>query len=537
MFSWNFVQKNSTVLIIFVVLVTIIYGASLSGDFVYDDREILNNREMLSTPQGLSQAVLTPFWTPESGLYRPVTVLSYAFNFMTLGNSSFGFHFINILLYISICLFIYLLIKKLFENEVIAFAVALIFLVLPIHTEVVANITGRSELLALMFSLLALLEMAQIKPKFWLLGIWTLLSIGSKETGLATLPLVLLVMFIKERSLTINVLKKYFRELASMVIAIEFYLVLRFFSLGSANFLGVKTTIIENPLMFTDMWSRIATAFKVLSMYVSKMIFPINLCSDYSFNQIPIIHNLSDIGAVFGLLIFLSSIFLVVFYLNKKPLISFGLSIFIFSFLPVSNIFFPTGTIAGERLFFYPSFGFSIIFGYLLYKTIIIFKKENARKIILTVFWIIIVIYTIRSTQRQSVWLTEERLFTSASICAPKSVIARSNMGAIYLLRGNLEKAEEELIYAMNIRPTYSKGINNLGLVYFKQGNLAKARELYLEALRQEFPYQGAAENLSALHLAQDNYEMARHWLLYLYPNNTKDVDEFLINYKSQNIK
>jgi len=100
-----------------------------------------------------------------------------------------------------------------------------------------------------------------------------------------------------------------------------------------------------------------------------------------------------------------------------------------------------------------------------------------------------------------------------------------------------LEKAEEELKFAMNIRPIYSKGINNLGLVYAKKGEKDKARELYLKAIKQEFPYEGAVENLVVLYLSEEKIDLAKHWLTYLYPNNSKLVDTLIKNYFGENKK
>ena len=107
----------------------------------------------------------------------------------------------------------------------------------------------------------------------------------------------------------------------------------------------------------------------------------------------------------------------------------------------------------------------------------------------------------------------------------------------MYLLRGDLDKAEEELEFARGIKPIYSKGLNNLGLVYFKKGEIEKAKELYYEALRQDFPYSGAIDNLILLYLSQKDKIHAKRWLMYLYPNNEKEVDALIENYLIENKK
>ncbi len=527
----NFLKKNWIILLCFFVLIFIIYGQSLSGDFVYDDRNILEHIETLSDVKNIDQVIMYPFWNTESGLYRPVTLLSYTLNLAIFGTGSFSFHFINLLLYLFICFFIYLIVKKLFKKENLALLTALLFLVLPIHTEVVANISGRGELLALFFSLLFIFEFIKEKTNFYFLALWSFLAIGSKETAIAILPIMFVLLYIKEQTINIEILKKYFKDISASFIAIGFYFFLRFFSLGLSNFSSLKTSLIENPLIFTDTGGRIATAFKILWMYFAKMLWPTNLCSDYSYNQIPVIHNFLNVEVFLGILLFLSSIILFIYYINKKPIISFGLGIFISSFLIVSNILFPIGTIAGERLFFFPSLGLVLVITFIIYQFLFLIKNKKLKNILVILLTIILIIYGTISFKRQGVWLNEENLFLSAAICAPNSVLSRSNSGAIYLINGDLDKAEEELKFAMNIKPIYSKGLNNLGLVYFRKGDNEEARKLYLEAIKQDFPYSGAFENLILLYLSEGNMDLAKHWLTYLYGDNKELINAIIKNY------
>lgn len=532
----NLTKKDWIYIASFFVLIFIIYGYSLSGNFVFDDRNILENQVLLSPLRNIGQIIMHPFWNIEAGLYRPTTLLSYTFNFIFLGHGPFGFHFINLILYFLICSLIYLLIKRLWKNDHLAFFTTIIFLILPIHTEVIANISGRSEILALLFSLLLLLEFTKEKSiNFWKVGIFMFFAIGSKETAIAIIPILLILLYIKEKNIDLKIIDKYFKSLSSVFLGTCFYFFLRFFSLGPLNFLGVKTSLIENPLIFTDTFSRIFTSFKIMWMYIYKTLWPINLCSDYSFNQIPIIHNFTNWGTILGFIIFFISILFIFIYIKKKPIISFALSIFIFSFLPVSNIIFPIGTIAGERLFFFPSLGLSILIIYILLNLFNKIKNEKIKIIYLFIIILIISFYGFIAIKRQSVWQNEEKLFLSAGKCAPNSVLSRSNSGAIYLLKGNLDKAKEELEFARGIKPIYSKGLNNLGLVYFKKGEIDKAKELYHEALSQDFPYSGAIDNLILLYLNQKDKIHAKHWLMYLYPGNEKEVDALIENYIKEN--
>ncbi|KKW10632.1 MAG: hypothetical protein UY50_C0029G0004 [Parcubacteria group bacterium GW2011_GWA2_49_9] len=374
------------------VVVLLIYGQSLLGGFVFDDRNILDNRALFMFPSTPSDIAMAPHWSEGSGLYRPITLLSYWMNFVFTGSDAFGFHLFNLLLYVGTGFLIYRLLAKLSENRLIGYLTALLFLALPIHSEVVANITGRSELLALFFSLLVYLECTRPDPHWWVSGLWMLLAIGSKETAIAAVPIAILVLYISDyrrgnpaRALTEpNVFVSlvcsakylfatYFTTLSSLVIATYTYFVLRFFALGPAHFFGVEASLIESPFLFTDTFSRVATAFQVVWMYVSNVFIPVGLCSDYTYNQLVIVHSFFNLKTLLGIALFTMAVGAFVYYLRRtpphrthtpnicsawgarspepcaqvqsihtrcggKPLISLASGIFLFSFLPVSNL-------------------------------------------------------------------------------------------------------------------------------------------------------------------------------------------------------
>jgi protein O-mannosyl-transferase len=500
-------KREQIFFIIFAALILFIYGQSLWGTFVFDDRGILDHWGLLSNLSNITQVAVFPYWNIEAGLYRPTTLLSYMFNIVFLGGSAFSFHLVNLLIYFGICAAIYLLVKRLFKDEWLAFLSALVYLVLPIHTEVVANITGRSELLALFFSLLVLLEFTREKVNYWRAGLWLLLGLGAKETAIAAVPLALLLIYIRE-GINVEILKRYFKEFSALVVSVLVYFIMRYFVLGPAYFAGVETSIIENPLIFADTSGRIFTALQVLWMYVSKTFWPINLCSDYSFNQIPIAETFWKPQVLLGAGVLLGSIAAFYIFLKKKPIISFASAIFLTSFLPVANLVFPIGTIAGERLFFFPSLGLAMLAALLL-------SKIRFRWIAL----VLLIPYLIISFNQQKVWLSEERLFTNAAKCSPESVLSLSNLGTVYYFRGEYDKAQEVLEKSRDIKPVYSKGLNNLGLVYWKQGRNREAEQMYFESLRQTYPYHGAIENLVLLYISEGDEEKALRWLRIMYPN------------------
>ncbi|MFH0803932.1 MAG: tetratricopeptide repeat protein [Candidatus Tagabacteria bacterium] len=511
-------------------LVLLIYGQTIFGDFVFDDRGIVEHQFLLSDLKNFHRILTYPYWTEEVGLYRPVTLISYGLNFAVLGKDPAGFHFVNLILYAISGFLIFLLVKKLFFNKILAYLSSFLFLVLPIHTEVVSNIIGRAEILALFFSLLVFWELSREKINFWRPGLWFLLAMGSKETAIAALPIILFLIYFKEKKFfKKEILARYFSGAIAVFVGGIIYFLARFFVLGRQYFLGVETTIVENPLKFAPFLPRIITAFKVLTIYLKKSFWPFGLCSDYSYNQIPVLDNFFNWETILGAAVFLFLIAGVFIFLKRAPILSFGSALFVFGFLPVSNLLFPTGTIAGERLVYFSSLGLCLWLAAILFFISKIKPQKFFQWLFLFSAISLVVFYAAMSYWRSNDWLTEKRLFISASRCAPDSVLSRSNLGAIYYLEGNLGEAKKELLQAQKIYDGYPKGVNNLGLVYWKEGNKEKARELFLRALSLRFPYYGAYENLALMALEEGNLEEAKKWLLEFYSGN-EEMTEFYIN-------
>jgi len=526
-------------LVVCLVMVFSMYGRTLWGDFVFDDRGIVEHQKTLSFGK-LPLVLAMPYFSEETGLYRPTVLLSYALNFSVLGAKPWGFHLINLILYALCGWWLRLLIRRLFANDSLACAATLLFLVLPIHTEAVANIVGRTEILALSFSLLALYELAKEKGDSFLIGLYFLLAMGSKETAIAVLPLAVFVVWIKEKKLfEKNIFQQYLWPALALVVSGALYFLLRFFVLGRQYFMFADTTVVENQLKFVPYLERLGTSLAIFwNIYLKKSFWPFDFCSDYSFAQIETVKNFFNYQTLGGLVVVLFLIAGSWFFLKRWPALALGCVFIFFGFLPVANWLLPIGTIAGERLAFFPSVGFCLIAAQLLVSSLAIKIKKRQlffKAIFLTILLALIGFYGWRSFTRSGDWLTEKKLFTSAAQCAPRSVLSRSNLGASYYLAGDLAGAKKELLTAQEIYDGYPKGINNLGLVYWKEGDIAKAREYFLKALDSRFPFYGAYENLALVSLEEGKIDEARSWLLKFHSGNQETTEAYIQAFLGQN--
>jgi hypothetical protein len=166
-----------------------VYARSVGFAFVYDDIWVVLNNTLLHSPSRWPQILATP-WQPH-GLYRPLTSLTFAFDWALGGGAPGRFHLVNLLLHAAASALVYALASRWLPRPG-ALAAGLLFALHPVHVEAVANVVGRAELLATLCTLAAALLYLRHGDRVRTTGRvpW--------GTALATLGLVLLALASKE---------------------------------------------------------------------------------------------------------------------------------------------------------------------------------------------------------------------------------------------------------------------------------------------------------------------------------------------------
>ena len=141
---------------------TLIYFNSILNNYSMDDELVTQNHRL--TSKGISaipEIFRSPYYEDRAGYkyeYRPLVLVTFAIEHSIFGDNPHVSHFINVLLYGLLCLVLFNLLKLLFASYDVTFAllVTLVFAAHPTHTEVVASIKNRDEILALLFGLFSL---------------------------------------------------------------------------------------------------------------------------------------------------------------------------------------------------------------------------------------------------------------------------------------------------------------------------------------------------------------------------------------------
>lgn len=139
--------------------------------------------------------------------YRPITVLTFRWNYFIGGLNPIGYHLVNVLLHSLVSVLFLNFCTRIFhgyltlQTSSLSLLCGLFFAVHPIHTEAVANVVGRADVLCGLFYLLALLSFINCFPdgntfdgnkkspkysRLWLASciFCSILSLFSKEQGI-----------------------------------------------------------------------------------------------------------------------------------------------------------------------------------------------------------------------------------------------------------------------------------------------------------------------------------------------------------------
>lgn len=504
-----------------------LYANTLDNDFTFDDNsQILENELVKKGTDGISELMQTSYrhgyWSEKATLYRPLSMIMFAVEWEFWPDNPWPGHFFNVLLYAFIIALFFLTVKQFFNNSdgkiLLPLIATLIFLFHPIHTEVVANIKSRDEILSMLFGLMQIFLFLKYwdqgrKKKYLILSVIAFaLALLSKESSVlfSVFHILGVLMF---RDIT---LKKDWKLTLPYVFIFSVYLVVRYSVLDGLEAVN-SVSVLDNFLVGAD--SNIAiiiNAFQVLGAYLFKLIIPINLISDASLNHFEDV-GFFDWRFLLAFVIHVSLIILSIRYIKKFPLLSFfGLS-YLVSIIFISNILFITGTGYGERLLFVPSMFIALVVAYGFSRIV---KVKKFQKISYVVLMSAIFIYGGITINRNNDWDGNQKLFEADLQKSPDNAKLNTMLAMEYIQMAKLKsnkanagklyiKAEELLNKAIEIYPEYYGAYERLGMVCFMTNRINDAIKFYKYSIELNQSYARAYSNLGIIYFNNQDFASA----------------------------
>ena len=498
---------NRYLILFFFLWALILYGNTILNKYAVDDEYVTNNEQVKQGFKAIP-AIFKSYYVVQKGNvssqvsdYRPMVKATFAIEYGLYGEKPGRSHAINILIYFLLSTALFFVLKRLLKsyNILFPFLITLAFMAHPVHTEVVASLKNRDEMLAFLFAILSLhylLRYADTKRSIYIVVAMVLYAIGylAKTSILPFIALYPLVLYF----FTDLKPKTYLPVILGIMVAaaLAHYLP-RLLVLPPAERVN---SFVENPLYFDkNIWYRLGTGFIGLFFYLRILVYPHPLLYYYGYNTIQY-DNLGNLWAILSILVYAGLFIYAVLKLREKHLLSFAILWFLVAISMYSNILIPVVGIVGERFVFVGSVGFCIALIWAIFRIFGTDPKSltiefDSRAKILVVVALIIIPYTALTITRNREWRNMFDLLRKDIPYLKNSAKANTQfagllMNSVYqdpnfMSTGNVNEFKKELILehflrSLEIYPNQYQTINDLGTVYLYFDKNADSAILYL---------------------------------------------------------
>jgi tetratricopeptide (TPR) repeat protein len=450
---------------------------------------------------------------------RPIPYISFALNYYFHQYDVAGYHVVNILIHMITGILLYFFVRttlnlptlrsKYESYKWLPLLSTLIWIVHPLHTQSVTYVVQRMNSMAAMFYVLSLFlyvkaRITEKKSKKWALfsacALSGLLALGSKENA-ATLPFFIVLYewyFFQDLSKAwVKQSLKYFIGIAILIglIALIYLGGNPWEKLGSIrDFANREFTFME----------RVLTQFRVVIHYVSLLIFPhpsrLNL--DYDF---PLSHSLTEpITTLFSMVAIAGLIGLAIYLAKKERLVSFCILWFLGNLVIESSVI-PLAIIFEHRTYL-PSMLVSLLAVSLGYRYI---KPQWGKVAGLCALILVIMVFSLWTYERNSIWSDEITLWRDCVAKAPKKARSRVNLAFALDRKGRLQEALSHYYEALRINPDSWEAHYDLARLLVRQERIDEGISHYYEALRINPEFAEAHFNLGGVLIGQERFDEA----------------------------
>ncbi len=420
------------------------YVNTMEGDWVWDDASsVLLHKHVQDLGQffQLFREDQHAFGRGQGNFYRPLVAASFMSDYFFSGGSHPDdaaeepeasdvspvlFHLTNLLLHLAAALLLWRLLCGLGSPRPVQVLVPLIYVVHPLHTEAVAYISGRADMMsaAALFAALCFVNLS-FRPGKSIFGLVAsavcfVLGLLSKESSLiypVLLVVLLPVMAAKTSGDENHGRPSRFQMLLPVMVAaaiLAVYLLLR------STLLRFAEGTASIPASFPQ---RLYETMQALGLYLKLLFVPVHLHMERVLDTEPSWYAVLGIG-------FLAALVVAIIWSwrtgNKR--IAAGFSWFLVSWLPVSGIF-PLNAPMAEHWMYVPMAGFwwaviEVVFA--------LFRAPLARRVLYIVLVGLVVLFAGMTARRNLDWRDNVTLFRSTLERNPNSARVHFNLAVTY---------------------------------------------------------------------------------------------------------
>jgi tetratricopeptide (TPR) repeat protein len=511
-------QKKIIVILVLVMLVLAVYWQVQNFEFInYDDNLYVTQNYL--TQSGLTyHGIIKAFADTHTGNWHPLTMLSHMLDWQLFGTKACGHHWTSVIIHIFNAILLFLLFKTMTGALWRSAFIAALFAIHPINLESVAWIAERKNVLSTFFWILTMLcYVWYVKVPGWkrylivffcfVLGLMT-------KAMLVTIPFVLLLMDFwplnrmtvhdqQESSITPFPVKKV--KTSFLILEKIPFLMMAALFVWITVYAQKTVNAFSNPEVL-PLFNRVTNAIVSYCLYMKKLFWPTDLAIFYPFNPISVWK--VSLAALF--IIFVTIV--ACKYFKKYPYLIVGWFWYLGTMIPVIGLIQVGRQSMADRYAYVPLIGLFVMVAWTIPQ--ISSKLRHGKIYISLTFIIFIIIMTVSSYARISIWQNTTTLFENALRINPKNYFAYNLLGLEEADQGHHEKALQYYHMSLKMNPNNDQAYNNAGNVFLMLGKYQDAYSCYQKAI-----------------LINDKQAMAYHNLGVLFALNNK-ADQAIIYFK-----
>jgi len=433
-----------------------------AGFMTWDDGEyVLHNNDIRSFDPVNVRAWFSSYYI---GNYHPLTMVSYAIDFMIGKQNALIYHVTGILLHICNTCLLYLFIKRIQPQPLIALFVALVFAVHPSQTESVSWIGERKTILFAFFYLLALVQYTKyvVTPSasgMALVFIWGAAAMLSK--GMAVpLPLSLLAVDIwMGRNLKVS--RPWVEKLPLIILSV---------------IMGMVAIKAQESGKFLDWHPQYGGGETILYagyayvQYIIHFLVPAQLSVIYPYPEggAGVMQYLFSVLALFILCMGVWS------YRRQWYVLCGGIAFYTVNIVLLLQFIQFGDSLMADRYLYVAGIGILYPAVYYAYTWL---GKRSRQAVPPAIMGIVAGVFLVMTFFRNDIWLSDFNFFNAMLDTFPNSAVAQYSVGAQLMKMGEYDKAELHMDKAVRIDPNNYKAWHNKGSLHLRQGRPMEALE------------------------------------------------------------
>ncbi len=455
--------------LIFLLIIGLAYFNSFSGPLVFDDKPAISGNPSI---RGWGTALVPPN-SGSSVTGRPLVNLSFAINYAISGEAVWSYHAVNLLIHAGAGLALFGVLRRTLRGDampervrgaadLLALAVAGLWLTHPLQTESVTSIVQRTESLVGLCYLLTLYAFVRSLTPEPAARLWAAASVGACFLGMAakevmvTAPVIILLY---DRTFAAGTFRAALRQRGSYYAALGATWLLLGWLLFTAG--GSRGEAAGFGLGVTP-WTYALTQCRAVLLYLQLALWPHPLVFDYG---TAVVRDLAavwwQIGALTGM------VGGTIYALWRHPRLGF-LGAWFFVILSPSSSVVPlvSQTIAEHRMYLPLAAVVALV--------VIVAFQRFGRPVLLGAF-VLLPVCALLTAQRNRVYRSEEALWADTVAKVPDNSRARINLAEVYLNQRRADEALAQALEAVRLRPDHAEAQTNLGIAYALLGRLPEA--------------------------------------------------------------